>query len=169
MTNKDLVKEIIWLLIAGGLSFILTNLLLQPRYDAMVTSIFNVDSLISDIAFKLRLLLTFLFLFPILFLLTSVREISNKLKRRPQNIYLLFICLISVFSSLVFLAYLKPFATILFGSWTIYPPLTPIPGEFIPPTNFDVYYYSVLSFLTVQLVMTAVTCRQVFKKLDVTH
>ena len=169
MTNKDILKEIIWILIAVGLSFVLTILLMKPRYDTMVSGMLNADGLISDIAFKLRLLMTFLMLFPILFLLTSIREATKRFSRRPQNIYLLFICFISILSSLVCLAYLKPFATILFGSWTIYPPLSASPHEFNPPSNFDMCFYALISFLTIQVIMTIVTGRQVFKKPGVTH
>jgi hypothetical protein len=169
MTNKDIIKEFIWLLIATGLSSVLTISLMPLTHDTMFGNMFNIDGLIADLAFKMRTLIGFLILFPILFLLTSIREATKRLNRRPQNIYLLFICFISISSSLVCLVYLKPFATILFGSWTIYPPLSALPHDFEPPANFDIYYYCLLSFIAIQLIVTIVTCRQVFKKLEVTH
>jgi hypothetical protein len=169
MTNKDIIREFIWFLIACGISTGVTVLFVQPRFDSLVTSILNADGLISDIAFKLRLLIVFLTLFPFLFLVTTIREITMGLKRRPQNIYLLFISFVSIVSSLVCLAFLQPIVTILFGSWTIYPPLSSLPHEFSPPDNIRVYYFSVISFLVLQIIMTIVTSRQVFKNRDATH
>ncbi len=163
MTNRDILKEFIWFLISVGLSFLLTILIMPTNYDSMIATMLNVDGLIADAAFKIRLLIGFLLFFPILFILTSIREGTKKFTRRPQNIYLLLICIISILSNFISLAFLKPLATVMFGSWTIYPPLSVVPNEFHPPTNFDTFYYCIITLMTIQAIVTVITSRQVFK------
>ncbi len=163
MTNKDIIKELLWFFLALVLVFFLARCFGQLKKGFFFENLRDHTSLLTNMKSGLTLLISFLLLFPILFLLLSIREAKNKFERRPQNAYLLGIIFVSLISTLVCLTNLKPWMSILYGSWTIYPPLSSKANEFVPPVHFNFYFYLLLLFLIAHVVMAIFISRKVLK------
>jgi heme/copper-type cytochrome/quinol oxidase subunit 1 len=98
-----------------------------------------------------------------MFIVNGTREFTKRFTRRPQNIFLIFICFLSIAISFIFAGFYKPISVFANHNWTIYPPLS-ASGELNPPQNFDKYLYLLLAFIAIQILVLGVTVRQVFKK-----
>lgn len=164
MTKKEIFYEFIWLLFASLLSYSVIVLLLPPTYEEKIASIFLAGDLVENFAFKLRILISFLLLFPTLFLLISCRELFRKMRRKSQNIYLLFISAISMICSVICLNFFESITTMIYGSWKIYPPLSAYKDEFKPPENSEIYYNAFLAFLVLQTIVILILVWKVFGK-----
>ncbi len=168
MTSKDILKEFIWgligLIITGGL----TVLLFSTSSGDTIANFLPINTLFSDFSNKLRLLFFLILFLPVLFIIIGGREALRKFRNRSQNMYLIFISLVSLFNSIVILFFLEPIATILYGSWTIYPPLSAFQEEFTPPKNFETHKGFALVFILLQIVIFFITVWKVFKKTPVT-
>jgi len=167
MTNKDLLKEFLWIFLAYFISYILIISLI-PANTFYLSDIYmgsrpresySLTTFLDPIAFALALYI----FFPFLFIITTVRSLIKKFSQRSSTIFLLFITLISILSNSVILTLFKTVTTLFFGAWTFYPPLSAA-MESSPPVWIDRGIYMLLIFIGIQILVFFVACIKVFGK-----
>jgi heme/copper-type cytochrome/quinol oxidase subunit 1 len=162
MSNKEVIKEIVWCFLA-----FLASYCIAMATPALPTSFSFSDILFGtehdplDDAFStFTLAKSLVFFFPLLFLLSFIRALAAKFSKRPLNIFLLFVSFVSLGFSFIFLQVYE-FILPIGGGWTIYPPLSAIAEKTSSPLQ-NAINYSIYGFITLQLVTLIISGIKIF-------
>ena len=165
MHNKDILKEFFWLTISFLISFIIIIFLHSKTSTSIYVSdifiaktgehAYSFKDSINPITFSRTL---FLF-FPILFTQNSIREFLQKFSRHPQNVFLLFVSIISLIVTLITMK-LHALLNQVDSHWTFYPSAF---IEILPLQSFRHFTLLSYSFLTFNIMIFIVLARQIFK------
>lgn len=174
ISNKDIIIELIWFFAAFITAFII-GILILPSPDFYVNDIFigmnkltnnlnngaSSNSLIAKASSTITQAFALVLVFPILFLLSFLRASIKLFKNRFINLLLLFYCIFSIFITALLLRTYEAIATLLSGSWTLFPQLSALP-ETISGKYISIWQYAILSFLSLQIIVLLITIRQIF-------
>lgn len=160
MTNKELTKEIIWLITGLLLSIVVAILIIPSEQRSFFISDIYLGSrpsesagFIGKLTGLLTYIISFAFLFPVLFIILSIRGAVYRFSNRSFNIYLGLICFVSILVSILFLITSETILTLFAGSYTIYPPLSSLPDVGTPPHGLQLIFFCCIAFIIIQLIV----------------
>lgn len=172
MTNKKTLIEFIWLFISYTLACTLIFMLMSlfQQHTFYLSDIY-IGSRVSESSFSFAnffnvttVSLGFLLLLPTLFIINLIRGAFKKFKNRGDNIYLMFVTLLSMLLTAIITSLLIKVIDFLTKGLPFYPSIVSAPEVSGIKDGTGLVFYTLLSFFVLQLLSLIFLSVSVFRQ-----